>query len=82
MAHECGSCGKPYNYLIGCPCGRKHFAVFAGEEGNTLGGWSDFCEVFETVDEAASYARKHMLEEGYDWWHVVDLYQMTIVSEG
>jgi hypothetical protein len=51
------------------------FALFAGGEHYPCGGFADFRGVFVTVEDAIS----SIVEDAYDWWHLVDLQTLQTV---
>lgn len=67
----------------------KRFAIFAGYNHYPSGGWQDFQESFDTLDEAHAYIvnkNSPRSEEDwrgewdFDWCHIVDLTTRQIVS--
>lgn len=64
----------------------KRYLVFAGDAYYPAGGWDDFREAFNTLDEAKEYAetirRKNAsfdhkrVYDTFDWQQIVDLEKM------
>lgn len=53
----------------------KRYLLFQGSEHYPLGGWDDYTDAYDTVDEA-----KSMVKTGpFHWYHVVDTTTMTVV---
>ena len=52
----------------------KNFILFGGDRYYPSGGWEDYVNSYETLEEARMYAK-----DRYDWWHVLDLTTKTIV---
>lgn len=61
----------------------KRYLLFAGNyyEGE-IGGWQDFIDIFNTVEEAKAVGKARSEITGikrYDWFHVVDIQTLTQV---
>lgn len=54
----------------------KRYLLFAGESYYPVGGWKDFVDSYDTIEEAVSYGRA-----AGDWWHVVDSATGKIVEK-
>lgn len=61
------------------PTGMKRFAVFAGDVYYPCGGWNDYRESFDTLDEARRYVFNWACRA--DWWHIVDLTTREVVAQ-
>lgn len=60
----------------------KPFLVFAGSIYYPSGGWGDFKEGFDTVDQATAFADGFVKGEGcLAWAHVVDVARGEIAYE-
>ena len=53
----------------------KRYLLFTGEYYYPSGGWRDFRDSFDTVEEALTQSRG-------DWWHIVDSETGVIVISG
>ena len=49
----------------------KRYLLFSGNDYYPTGGWGDFVDDFDTIEEAEAYARKEPLSE-WQWWHIID----------
>lgn len=58
----------------------KPFILFVGGFYYPAGGWRDLGGQFETLEEAKEKG-VNALNEGNDWWHVVDVRTSEIVAE-
>jgi hypothetical protein len=58
----------------------NRYALFAGDNYYPSGGFQDFRGTFSELESATDFAKKS--EEDYDWWHVVDLTDGTVVESG
>ena len=45
----------------------KKFLLFVGDAYYPEGGWNDFVDSFDSVEEA-----KEKIPEDCDWWHVIN----------
>jgi len=56
------------------------YAVFSGSDYYPEGGWMDYRNSFNTVEEASAYGKG--LKEGgdSDWFHVVDMRERVVLS--
>lgn len=62
----------------------KRFLVFASQVYYPGGGWEDFLQSCDTLDEAKAAAAAYQSPDfgaGF-WWHVVDRDTLTIVAKG
>lgn len=50
----------------------KQFLFFAGDHYYPSGGWDDFQDSFETVEEINEHWLKCLNEKLYDWGQIVD----------
>jgi len=55
----------------------KRYLVFSMYAYYPSGGWDDFCDSFDTLDEARAHAEGMIKKRssgggGYDWSHVID----------
>jgi len=50
----------------------KRYLLFAGDSRYPNGGWDDFVGDYESLELATKKAIKY-IENGRDWWHIVDL---------
>lgn len=86
MKYEC-DCGARYENLNGLEAcqinnhGRgfavsRAFLLFAGDDYYASGGWKDFVDRYDTLDEA----RNAGIRDGCDWWHVVNIESGQIVA--
>lgn len=57
----------------------KRYAVFGGNVYYAEGGFNDFCDDFESADEAESFADDQFFTN--QWWHVVDMDTRQIVAK-
>lgn len=57
------------------------YLLFAGYTYYPDGGWGDFHGKYETEADAVEGANK-ALDDGCDWWHVVDMATMKITKNG
>ena len=46
----------------------KRYMLFAGQEFYPSGGWSDFIDSFDSIDEARDCSRSGP----FDWYHIID----------
>lgn len=46
----------------------KKYLLFTGDTYYPSGGWDDFVDDFDSIEEALAYAAKN----GRDWFHIVD----------
>lgn len=60
----------------------KRYLVLAGYHYYPSGGWGDFVDSFETIDEAEAHAKKEAPRRERHWWHIVDSATGEIVREG
>lgn len=59
----------------------KRFLLFAGENYYPLGGWTDFRDDFDTLEEArAAKNYRHDLQSA-EWFQIVDTEQKMVVEE-
>jgi hypothetical protein len=58
----------------------NRYLLFAGDRYYPLGGFKDFRGSFTVVEAAVEYGRNET--DDFDWWHVVDLLDGTIVQSG
>lgn len=64
------------------------YALFAGDQYYPLGGIFDFRGFYDTVEKAAAAGSHGSADvhgyfvHEYDWYHVVDMSTMEIVSRG
>jgi hypothetical protein len=56
----------------------KNFLLFAGHHYYPAGGWDDFIDSFDSLEEAKAAG----LSDRGDWYHVIDLSQGGKVCEG
>lgn len=54
------------------------FALFTGDQYYPLGGWRDFCGMFSSQEDAMENG-EFRIENGCDWYHVVDITKGAIV---
>jgi cellobiose phosphorylase len=54
----------------------KRYIVFSGDNYYPIGGWEDFKDSFNTLEEAREYQSNMP-----DWFHIVDLQTMEIVAK-
>lgn len=47
----------------------KRYLLFGGDTYYPFGGWEDFFDSYDTIEEARKHARR---KPRWDWWHVVD----------
>jgi hypothetical protein len=57
----------------------KRYVVFRCESYYAGGGWSDFKGSADILEEAITMARDGF-DEAYEWWHVVDLADGSVVA--
>lgn len=62
----------------------KSFLLFGGQAYYARGGWNDFVEGFDSIEEAKIKAeslrvQKEREMEGFEWWHVVDASTRQII---
>jgi hypothetical protein len=60
----------------------KRYLVFAGQEYYPSGGWDDFHDSFDDLEQARKAANEWVSDSGFYWWQIVDLTVGTIVAEG
>jgi hypothetical protein len=61
----------------------KRYALFLGEFYYPSGGWDDFKNSFDTLDEAIKAALKEDTARApKNWWHIVDLFTGKYAAEG
>jgi len=58
----------------------KQFLLFAGTDYYPSGGFGDFKSDHDTAMEAVLAAAD--LDDGHDWWHVVDSQTKGVVHSG
>lgn len=51
----------------------ERFLVFAGYRYYPRGGYDDYQDGFETLDEAKEYCGRLLRDHGRDWAHVLDI---------
>lgn len=56
----------------------KRFILFAGDRYYPAGGWDDFIDSFDAVEDAV--AHPDIVSEYWDWWQVVDTATGTVVA--
>lgn len=56
----------------------KRFMLFAGMHYYPAGGWDDFVDSFDTVEDAVAHPK--IVSEYWDWWQVVDTATGTVVA--
>lgn len=59
----------------------KRYVLFSGCNYEGLGGWYDLKHTADSIEELVD----HLLDssnEGFDWFHIVDLIESKIVKEG
>jgi len=56
----------------------KRYAIFCGDNYYPLGGFDDYVNSYDTMEEALQFAVR--LDYG-DWWHIVDIDKSTIVAQ-
>jgi hypothetical protein len=60
----------------------KRFLLFAGMIYYPYGGWKDFKQDFDTLEEAQDYVLANPeLVETYTWYHIADTKHNEIVQE-
>ena len=66
----------------------KRYLLFEGDSHEEIGGWGDFQEDYDTLEEAraAAIANKRPRDErgipAQGWWHIVDTEVGDIVEAG
>ena len=62
----------------------KRFLLFANVTYYAHGGWNDFVDSFDTIDDATKHAMEYVDRLDLDWWHVVDSTtgQKVVISSG
>ena len=50
----------------------KRFLLFSGMVYYPSGGWGDFDDSFDSLEEAKTAALKTFDDDGCDWWQIVD----------
>ena len=60
----------------------KRFLLFANVTYYARGGWNDFVDSFDTIDDATNAVGR--TRRDIDWWHVVDSTtgQKVVISSG
>jgi hypothetical protein len=58
----------------------KQYLLFAGMTYYPSGGWKDYVESFDSIEEAEARYRADYEDEYYNWYHVVDLHTYEIVK--
>lgn len=58
----------------------KQFLFFAGDHYYPSGGWDDFRDSFDTVEEINEYWLKCLNEKVYDWGHTIDMHTGKMVA--
>ena len=59
----------------------KQFLLFAGDHFYPSGGWGDFKNSFDTVEEAQEGAADELAGNS-DWWQIVDITTGKVVKNG
>jgi hypothetical protein len=57
----------------------KRFLLFAGVAYYPMGGWEDFIDSFDTLEEAVACGK--LRQQRREWWHVVDLEKGEVVDD-
>lgn len=61
----------------------KRYALFVGDFYEPIGGWQQFVDSYDTVDEAVKEAFKRDTKRApKKWWHVIDLSTGKDMAEG
>lgn len=55
----------------------KQYLLFSGDTYYPYGGWRDFDESFDSIDEAEKYISNN---HAPDWWQIVDIKTGKIVK--
>lgn len=55
----------------------KRYAVFKGSDYYPIGGWGDFVQAFETLEEARAELKRPPV---HNWSHIVDLQELREVD--
>ena len=61
--------------------GLKRYLVFHGIDYEAGGGWEDFQDSFDTLEEAREKVQRTP-KGTLDWWHIVDSQAGQIVDKG
>lgn len=56
----------------------KRFLLFVGSNYHPEGGWDDFFDDFDTIEEAENTA----FNFGFEWYHIVDSTTKKKIDEG
>ena len=58
----------------------KRYLLFAGDQYYPRGGWSDFRDSFDSLEEAFIHGRQKDISgsKWFDWCHVVDTETWTV----
>lgn len=57
----------------------KRYLLFMGLQHYPKGGWQDFKDSYDSLEEAISAVANY---SGIEWWHVVDTEEQRVVSGG
>jgi hypothetical protein len=56
----------------------KRYLLFCGDIYYPSGGWDDFVNYYDTIEEA----REAVSKMPHDWWQIVDTTTMNMIVEG
>lgn len=64
----------------------KRYLCFAGEDYYPSGGWDDYVDSFDTLEEAVSFLRSKLstystLRQDWGWCHIVDTLNWSKILE-
>lgn len=59
----------------------KRYLVFSGASYYAGGGWLDFGEAFDTLDQAIEYGQHCLKHDFHDWYHIIDTNTGKIVNQ-
>jgi hypothetical protein len=59
----------------------KKYLLFSGSDYYPSGGFFDFIDVFDSVEEAVAMAIKKKKDKDHDWYHVVDAETFKILED-
>lgn len=60
----------------------KRYLIFAGDRFYPSGGWKDFKQSCETVEDALVCLIDVLMNDGADWYQIIDSVTAEIVKEG
>lgn len=57
----------------------KRYLLFASLHYYPTGGWHDYIDSFDLVDEAITYFKENRIAKQLEWFHVVDSKNREII---